>query len=191
MKYLITWSLLLFLTFLIGNAMFFPSVMAQVPNLPSPCPVFSVSCPENCPKPNQTVTFHANIKGAPPDTTATFNWSVFNGEIISGQGTGAVTVRVENHCDSITAKVDVGGFAAVCPGSASCTSWTDCCFFIDARKVDEFGNINCEEEMAHLDVFAVQLNNEPGSTGYIIFYGGRTYNRRLARRGESEARAGR
>ena len=56
----------------------------------------------------------------------------------------------------------------------------------DPRKVDEFGNINCENELARLDAFAVTLQNEPESRGYIIIYGGRT-----GKRNEAKARAAR
>lgn len=67
-----------------------------------------------------------------------------------------------------------------------------------AAKFDEFGDTCCNDEKARLDNFAVQLQNEPTATGYIIFYGGRGYGylcghdgRRLPRRGEAEARASR
>lgn len=58
-------------------------------------------------------------------------------------------------------------------------------------KFDEFGDINCEDEMARLDNFAVQLQNTPSAQGYIIFYGGRRFRGRLPRVGEAAARAGR
>lgn len=56
----------------------------------------------------------------------------------------------------------------------------------DPRKVDEFGNINCEDELARLDALAVILQNEPASRSYIIIYGGRT-----GQRNEAKARAAR
>ena len=49
----------------------------------------------------------------------------------------------------------------------------------DPRKFDEFGDINCESEMARLDNFAVQLQNEPAMKGIIVFYGGRRFRGRL------------
>lgn len=58
-------------------------------------------------------------------------------------------------------------------------------------KFDEFGDINCEDEMARLDNFAVNLQNEPNATGLIIFYGGRRFRGRLPKRGEAAARAAR
>ncbi|HEV8589203.1 MAG TPA: hypothetical protein VGQ72_10040 [Pyrinomonadaceae bacterium] len=54
------------------------------------------------------------------------------------------------------------------------------------RKFDEFGNINCEDELARLDAFAIELQNQPNLIGYVIIYGGRT-----GRRNEAKARAAR
>lgn len=58
-------------------------------------------------------------------------------------------------------------------------------------KFDEFGDVNCEDEMSHLDNFAVQLQQEPSARGVIIFYGGRRFRGRLPKRGEAAARAAR
>lgn len=59
------------------------------------------------------------------------------------------------------------------------------------RQFDEFGDINCEDEMARLDNFAVQLQNEPNAKGVMIFYGGRRFRKRLPKQGEAAARAAR
>ncbi|HBB88378.1 MAG TPA: hypothetical protein DC047_12260 [Blastocatellia bacterium] len=69
----------------------------------------------------------------------------------------------------------------------------------EAAKFDEFGNIQCDDEKARLDNFAIQLQNQPDAKGYIIFHGGRrdrypypnSSRSRLPRRGEAEARAAR
>jgi len=58
-------------------------------------------------------------------------------------------------------------------------------------RFDEFGDINCEDEMARLDNFAIQLQNTPSANGYMIFYGGRRFRGRLPRVGEAAVRAGR
>jgi len=59
------------------------------------------------------------------------------------------------------------------------------------RPFDEFGDTKCEDEMARLDNFAVQLQNEPSSKGLIVFYGGRRFRGQLPKQGEAEARAAR
>lgn len=185
--------LLLFLSSLISIAVFSPSGNAQDSQLPSPCPVISVSCPDSLLKIDKDIIFHATVNGGEPKITPIFNWSISDGRIFKGQGTNTVTVRTDSSCPTMTATVEIGGLAAGCARSASCTTCIHCCggLLPEARKIDDFGDINCEDEMARLDNFAVQLNNEPGATGYVIFYGGRLYNRRLARRGEGEARASR
>jgi hypothetical protein len=65
------------------------------------------------------------------------------------------------------------------------------------RQIDKFGNVCCEDELARLDNFALQLQNEPDAQGYVIFYEGRRYGYcykyrpRIPRRGEAEARVAR
>ncbi len=60
-----------------------------------------------------------------------------------------------------------------------------------SRPFDEFGDINCEDEMARLDSFTLQLQNNPTSKGLIVFYGGRRFRGQLPKQGEAEARAAR
>lgn len=43
-----------------------------------------------------------------------------------------------------------------------------------ARKVDEFPDIQASDLIARLDNLAIELQNNPGATGYIISYAGRT-----------------
>jgi hypothetical protein len=52
------------------------------------------------------------------------------------------------------------------------------------RKVDEYGAINCEDEMARLDNYAIELQNAPAARAIVILYGGR----RDTRRDEVQAR---
>ncbi len=44
-----------------------------------------------------------------------------------------------------------------------------------ARKFDEFTGANWESAMAHLDNFAVTLQNEPTALGVVIVYGGQRH----------------
>lgn len=69
----------------------------------------------------------------------------------------------------------------------------------EARKFDEFADVNCEDEKARLDNFANELQNNPDVRGYIVFYGGKRHQNPnvrnsglvLPRRGEAQARAAR
>jgi hypothetical protein len=62
----------------------------------------------------------------------------------------------------------------------------------ESRKLDEINidEIICDDAKAHLDEFAVQLQDNPTAKGYIIFYGGRRIRGLLPRRGEAKARVG-
>lgn len=42
----------------------------------------------------------------------------------------------------------------------------------EARKVDEFGIISCDDLMARVDNFFLELKNFPNSGGYILVYEG-------------------
>ena len=50
-----------------------------------------------------------------------------------------------------------------------------------AVKVDEFGNVNCEDELARLDMFFVTLQANQSAQGYIIVYGGSLSKRNQAK----------
>jgi hypothetical protein len=137
-----------------------------------------LTCPTglmvNCPTegdPDSTITFTANFSQGTPQVSPTYNWSVSAGTITSGQGTSSITVSTAGlGGQTVTATVEFGGFDPSCGRTASCSTP------IKApqkgpRKFDEYGNIRFNDEKARLDNFAVQLQNEPGTSGYIIGYG--------------------
>jgi hypothetical protein len=130
------------------------------------------------------ITFTANVAGGDANVTPTYNWSVSAGTISSGQGTSSITVDTTGiGGQSVTATVEVGGYPPSCnPTTASCTTQVRTPR-ADCRKFDSYGNIKFNDEKARLDNYAIQLQNEPGSTGYIIAYGSCT--------GEGQARADR
>jgi len=135
---------------------------------PPPCPTVNVSCPSEV-EAGQPITFTATVagEGAP---TPTFNWSVSAGTISSGQGTSTITVDTAGVAQSVTATVTVGGVDPSCNATSSCTTGVK----PPPRqptKFDEYGNIRFNDEKARLDNYAIQLQNDPTSTGTIIVYG--------------------
>jgi hypothetical protein len=50
---------------------------------------------------------------------------------------------------------------------------------VESRKIDEISNFNWEDLMARLDLYAIQLQTVPDSSGHLIIYDGRR-----SRRGE-------
>jgi hypothetical protein len=149
---------------------------------PVPCPTISIDCPTDVVRVGSPVTFRANITGG-GDATMTYNWTVSAGTITSGQGTESITVDTTSvTVDSIQATLEVGGLAATCSTSATCS--VSIARQPETRKLDEYGNVAFDDEKARLDNFAIELQNTPGSQGYIIGYSGRR-----GRRGEGIARA--
>lgn len=49
-------------------------------------------------------------------------------------------------------------------------------FSQEAQKIDEFGNLNCDDYLSRMDNFHVQLNNFPDAKGYIFVYEGKLEN---------------
>jgi Bacterial Ig domain len=138
---------------------------------PPPCPTVSVTCPSDVDA-NQPITFTASVTGGDTGATWTYNWSVSAGTISSGQGTSTITVDTAGiGGQSVTATVSIGGADPSCTGTtASCTTSVRTPI-VPARKFDEYGNIRFNDEKARLDNYAIQLQNEPGTTGTIIVYG--------------------
>lgn len=137
----------------------------------APCPQVSVSCPADVEQ-GSPITFTASVTGGDSSVTGTYNWSVSAGTISSGQGTSSITVDTSGiGGQTVTASVDVGGYPPACATTASCSTQVKIPVVVTPRKFDEYGNIRFNDEKARLDNFAIQLQNEPGSEGYIIAYG--------------------
>jgi len=131
-----------------------------------------VSCPSDIDA-GQPITFTASVTGGAEGATFTYNWSVSAGTISSGQGTSTISVDTTGVAggQSVTATVSIGGADPSCTGTtASCTTSLKPPIR-PAVKFDEYGNIRFNDEKARLDNYAIQLQNDPGSTGTIIVYG--------------------
>ncbi len=150
----------------------FTTVPVIVRNCPPPkpfCPNVSIYCPDTTAA-GQPVTFTATASGGTPNVTPRYNWTVSAGNITSGQGTTSITVDTGGLAGRpVTAKIEVLGYELQC--SATCT--TQLPEQPKARPFDEIGDVRFNDEKARLDNFAIQLQNEPGSVGYILVYPGR------------------
>jgi len=102
----------------------------------------------------------------------TYNWSVSAGTISSGQGTSTITVDTAGlGGQTVTATVSLGGADPSCTGTTASCSVTITAPPPPPTKFDEYGNIKFNDEKARLDNYAIQLQNQPGSTATIIVYG--------------------
>jgi hypothetical protein len=136
------------------------------------CPKVEVSSPSEVNE-GMPITFTASVIGGDRDTTPTYNWTVSAGTISSGQGTSTITVDTTGVGGmSSTATVDIGGYERRCRTTQSSTTG------IrpkpqPPRKFDEYGMLTLNDRNAHLDNYAIQLQNEPTARAYVIAYGGR------------------
>jgi hypothetical protein len=145
--------------------------VAECTNCVPPCPAINVSCPDAVDQ-GSPITFNASVTGGATNVTATYNWSISAGTITSGQGTSSITVDTANlGGQSVTATVDVGGYDPACSKAGSCTTAVKTVVPLTPTKFDEYGNIRFNDEKARLDNYAIQLQNQAGSQGYIIAYG--------------------
>lgn len=134
------------------------------------CPTLTVDGPASAVQPGETMTFRANVVGG-NQQNITYNWTVSQGSIVSGQGTPQIVVGTEGLEDTnIQATVTITGDEGCnCEESASETGVI--AGEPDPELVDEFGPIPNNDVKARLDIFANRLANEPTSSGYIVNYG--------------------
>lgn len=98
----------------------FSSLLLNVRLFAQSCPTVNVSCSSEVTAGNDA-TFSANVSGGDGNVTPTYNWTISNGTITSGQGTSTITVDTKDLTGTITATVDIGGYARECATSSSCT----------------------------------------------------------------------
>lgn len=152
------------------NCVAFSSVSIVVTECPPPpveivCPTVTITCPDAASE-NAPATFTANVSGG-TGGRPTYNWTISAGRITSGQGTTSITVDTTGLAgQTIRATLDVSGYGTPCP--ASCAMSIP--IMNKPRKFDEYYDIARNDEKARLDNFAIQLQQEPGSQGYIIVY---------------------
>jgi PKD domain-containing protein len=137
------------------------------------CPAIEISCPTNVGI-DQPLTFTSRYSGGvPANITPVYNWTVSAGTIIEGQGTDTIKVDTKGLAgETVRASLSMGGY-----NTLECAA--DCAVSIPlprpvGRKFDEFPDISRNDEKARLDNYAIELQNDPTATGYVIVYPGRT-----------------
>ena len=135
------------------------------------CPTIRVNGPYDIIKQGTPVTFVALVDAPDNDAKRTFTWSVSAGTIVDGQGTSIAKVDTKGlGGQTVTVTVEVGGISNNCSNNSSFSVEIESP--PEAKKVDEFGEVNSEGEMARLDNFAIELQTEPLAKGYVIVYSG-------------------
>ena len=146
-------------------------VVKPCPPLPPTCPNVEIICPTDIAV-DQPLTFSARVSGGTPAIGPIYNWTVSAGTIIEGQGTNTIKVDTTGLAgQTVKATLSMGGYTLDC--SASCAVSIPVPE-VKCRKFDEFPNIPRNDEKARLDIYAVELQNDPTSTAYVIVYPGRS-----------------
>lgn len=157
-----------------GECHAFSSVTVLVnpcPVIPPACPSIEIVCPTNIGI-DQPLTFTSRASGGTPSIAPVYNWTVSAGTIVSGQGTNTIKVDASGLAgQTVRASLSMPGY-----GSLLCSA--DCGVSIPiprivSRKFDEFPDIQRNDEKARLDNLAIELQNDPTATAYVVVYPGR------------------
>jgi len=140
----------------------------RCPPPPPTCPNVAIECPDRVVL-GEPLTFRSSISGGSPNVAPTYNWTVSAGRITDGQGTGTIHVDTTGLAgQSVTATLSMGGYNLEC--SATCTVQFP--VPVECKKFDEFPAIAYNDEKARLDNYAIELQNDPTATAYVIVYPG-------------------
>ena len=135
---------------------------------PPVCPNVAIECPDRVVV-NEPLTFRSTVSGGSPGVRQVYNWTVSAGRIVDGQGTDTIHVDTTGLAgQSVTATLSMGGYNLDC--TATCTVQFP--VPVECKKFDEFPAIAYNDLKARLDNYAIELQNDPGATAYVIVYPG-------------------
>jgi hypothetical protein len=136
---------------------------------PPTCPKVAIESPDRVVL-GQPLTFRSSVEGGSPNVTQTYNWAISAGRIIDGRGSDTIHVDTTGLAgQTVTATLSMGGYNLEC----SAASTVQIPVPVQCRKFDEFPAIAYNDEKARLDNYAIELQNDPAATGYVIVYTGR------------------
>ena len=144
----------------------------------SPCPY-----PVNVTAPAQVgdgdiVTFTADV-GYQGPSALNYTWTVSPpaARILSGVGTPTITVDssgLGNKRVTAILVVDDGSGDRSCRQTAQAATGVGALPKLEpAKRFDEFPSVAHDDDKARFDNLAIELQNNPGATGYVIAYAGR------------------
>jgi hypothetical protein len=150
----------------------------SIPAIPvSPCPY-----PVNVTSPSavndgDVITFAADV-GYAGQSALNYTWTVSPpaARILSGVGTPTITVDssgLGNKRVTAILVVDDGSGDRSCRQTAqAATGVNGLPTITPAKRFDEFPSIAHDDDKARFDNLAIELQNNPGATGYVIAYAG-------------------
>ncbi len=148
------------------------------PKSPCPFPVY-VSAPKSVGE-GEIITYAADVSYG-GTSGLRYNWTISpaSARIMSGAGLPTITVDstgLGGQRIIATLAVDDGSTDPACAQTAQAVSAVAAeeKKILVSREFDECNNCTFDDQKARLDNLAVELQNDPTMTGYIIAYGGRT-----------------
>jgi hypothetical protein len=153
----------------------------------SPCPFpVNVSAPQTV-NDGDLITFTSDIAYA-GSATLNYAWSVSPGaaRIVSGAGTSTITVDstgLGGQRVTATLVADDGSGDPTCRATAQASTAvvTKTLPPVECRKFDEFPSVAFDDDKARFDNLAIELQNSPDTTAYVIIYAGKN-----SRRGQAD-----
>src|SRR5919206_3051344 len=144
----------------------------------SPCPYpVNVTAPSNV-SDGDIVTFTADVGYTGP-SALNYTWTVSPpaARIMSGAGTPTITVDssgLNNRKLTAILVVDDGSGDRACRQTAQAATGVAALPKTEVpKRFDEFPSVAHDDDKARLDNLAIELQNNPGSTGYVFAYAGR------------------
>jgi len=133
------------------------------------CPTITISGPTEIVDLGNIVTFVSTISGV-RHTNLRYRWDVSKGNIISGQQTQSIRVRVPKKSDGyvLTAVLKVAGLPRTCPTVASQNGLVAARFTGD--PLDDYGPLSLDEENVRLVNAARALRSNPSYRLFILKY---------------------
>jgi len=131
------------------------------------CPTISVTGPAGMTNPGDVMVFAAQTTAKLP-VTASFNWTVSNGTIESGQGTKSISVRVPTgeNGGNVTAIVKLTGLQNACFITAGETA--PITYLPIGEPVDKYGQLSLFDEYARVHLGVVAARDNPTCLLVII-----------------------
>ncbi len=85
------------------------------------CPKITIECPTELVAKGNPHPVSVNIVGADNKEKLSYQWSVSNGEIVEGQGTTSIKVRVINSYEPTKVTIKVCGLGGGCQNTTWCS----------------------------------------------------------------------
>ena len=138
----------------------------------SNCPDLSIVGPPSSISSGDLMTFTVKISEDYDDDEVAITWSIDKGTIVKGKGTKTITVSTVGLSDETTTAM-VNVVVGDCNLYGAETGITFCAS--NPVEVDDFGDVKSGDLRARMDAFMADLQNNPGSQGYVINYGSKRY----------------